>query len=236
MTAWVKCPSCGARNDFTVNRFHCRSCGAKLDLSRLRTGPTPGRLISHYLKRLLRMVVLVTLLVVLTLLVWPTTPEGESGSAEDGLACFEKLAELYEAIGEGKRLERIFTEAEVNGYFVELLAEAVPDGLETPRGLHMRAINLSFTEAEFIVHILAEWKVLRLTYEVAGQPRLRDGRFEVDVSRVSMGHLPVPGPLKQHFAGRLMPLFEQMDRERYVLDNLSQIDLRPGRARLRTGR
>lgn len=236
MTASVKCPSCGERNDLRVNRLFCNRCGAKLDLSRLRVQPAGALTVGLFFKRLLRVVVLVTLLGVLVLLLWPAAPEGMPGTEEDGRVCFEKLAELYEAIDNDAALERVFREQEVNGYFDVLLAETEAARPETTRGLNMRAINLSFTDRSFVVHIRAEWKVLQLSYEVEGRPRLRDGRFDMEVLRVSIGHLPLPGPLRQRFAARFLPLFEQMERERYVLDHLSHIDLAPRRVRLSTGR
>ena len=236
MTAWVKCPSCGARNELLVDRLYCQRCKGKLDLSRVRFGERRHIALGAYLKRLVRVIVLVFLLAVLALLVWPTSPEGIPGTGEDGHAGFDKLADLYEAIEEGRALQRVLREEEVNGYFSVLLEEAATEVPESGRGLNVRSIKLSFTESYFTVHILAEWKMLRLTYEVQARPRLHDGRFAVEALRVSLGHLPVPGPLRQRFAGRLMPLFEQMEQERYVLDHLTQIDLGPQRVRLRTGR
>ncbi len=236
MTAWVKCPSCRARNELSETALYCGKCGAKLDLSHVRFGEGPWAAMSLYVKRLIRVIVLVSLSAVLALLVWPTSPQGLPGTGEDGHACFEKLADLYEAINEGRALQRVFREEEVNGYFSVLLEEAATEWPESGRELNVRSINLSFTESYFVVHILAEWKFLRLTYEVQARPRQHDGRFDVEALRVSLGHLPVPGPLRQRFAGRLMPLFEQMEQERYVLDHLTQIDLGPQRARLRAGR
>ncbi len=236
MTAWVKCPSCGARNELLVDRLYCNRCSAPLDLSHVRFGASRSVSIGRFVKRLVRMLVLALLLVVLVLLLWPTTPQGTAGTREDAEACFEKLAELYDAIEAGHRLQRILTEAEVNGYLDALLEGAVPDPEVRDTALNMRAINLSFTEEAFVVHILAEWNVLRLSYEIEGQPRLQDGQFGVDVLRVSLGHLPMPGPMKQRFAKRLLPLFEQLEQERYVLDNLTQINLGEARIRLIAGR
>ncbi len=235
MTARVKCPSCGARNELMVDRLYCRRCGAKLDLSQARFGLERGQAVAAFINRLLRLAILCLLIAVLALLVWPSAPQGATGTEEEGMTCFDKLADLYVAIHDNRALYRIVTEPEVNGYLDLLLAEATETQARSGLGMTVRSINLSFTENTFIVHILAEWKILRLTYEIEGRPRLEDGGFEIEVLRYSLGHLPIPAPLRQRFAERLLPLFEQMDRERYVLDHLARIDLAPQRARLITG-
>lgn len=235
MTARVKCPSCGAGNELMVDRLYCRRCGAKLDLSRARFGPEGGQTVAVFIMRFLRVAILCLLLAVLALLLWPTAPQGAPGTEEEGMTCFDKLADLYAAINDNRPLYRILNEAEVNGYFGLLLAEATEAQASSGLGMDVRSINLSFTENTFIVHILAEWKIVRLTCKIEGRPRLDDARFEVEVLQLSLGHLPIPGPFRQRFSERLLPLFEQMERERYVLDHVARIDLAPQRVRLITG-
>ncbi len=236
MTASVKCPSCGARNDVSAGRLFCNQCSGKLDLSRVRFTEPAKSGFRYMVKRVLRVTVLVVLLAILVLLVLPAEPRGLAGTEEDGRACFDKLSELFDAIERGAPLQRVFHETEVNGYFEVLLDEAVTDPLDQGRGLNVRAINLSFTDQTFIVHIRANWHMLQLTYEVEGRPVLQERGFETEVVRVTLGHLPIPGPMQERFAERLLPLFEQMERERYVLDHLSRIDLAPRQVRLTTGR
>lgn len=229
MNTTVTCPTCSKQNE--ASRLFCSQCGKKIDHSQIRFGSRPARKLWNGVRRLVRLLILGALLAVLGLLVWPATPEGQLGTDEDGDACFDKLAALYQAIQTDRHRVETVTEAEANAYLFDLVADAVPPPQSAATLLEVRGVNLQFTPHAVIVHVSTAWRGVQLTYELTGTPRLQDDQFVFAIDGFALGHLPLPGPLQQQLADRVAPLFEHMERERYVLDHLTAIELEEGSIR-----
>ena len=230
MTTNLKCPSCGKLNEKT--RLFCKSCGAKMDFNRMKFGPSPVLL---FFKRLLRTVVLLVLLVVVGFAFWPTAPEGRVGTEEDGRACFDAMADLYEAIHSEAHRVRVIEEEEINAYLETLVAEAVPPMQGTFLDLDLESIRLQLVAGEVVVHIRSKWKNVPLTHVLRGVPVVAEDGFSLHVTYAAMGRLPIGGALRPRMVGRLTPVFANMERERHVLDRLDNIELADGAVRLTAG-
>jgi uncharacterized membrane protein len=234
MNDTVKCPQCG--NENPISRLFCKHCGAKLDLSQVRTGRSIGHIVSGMLSRLIRFVVLVALLTVLGLLLWPTKPVGQAGTEGDSTRLRAKLTSLHEAISINRFLAGEITEEEVNAYLAALLkhtGERQPEGAPARR-LTTQSIVISVAPESMVVHILAGWGPLALSYEVVGSPVLTDAGFGLVVATTRLGHLPMPGASRAWLAARLSGVFANLSEERHILDHLALIELKEQKVRVET--
>lgn len=230
MTAEVKCPACGKTNQ--PDKLFCKFCGAKLDLSKARFDGGTKAVLGRVIGRVVRLCVTLGLLVVLVLLLWPKAPGGAVGDAEDAERAHNQLAALHRAVQQNLPLTHTFSEAEANAYLAHLMSSADPDEVTTAHGFQIQAVNLTFTADTVWVHIEAGWQIVTLTYAIELVPITDEAGLRVDVKHVVLGHLAVPGVLQERFAGRVWPVFEQMERERWVLDHMTRIALSEGELRL----
>lgn len=207
-----------------------------MDLSKVRTGPTVGFRVSTVLRRVLRSVVLVALLTVLGLLLWPTTPAGQRGTEGDSTRLRAKLTSLHEAMSHNRFLAGEITEAELNAYLAVLLKNTAaqdPEGARAGR-LTTQSIVISVEPNAMVVHILAGWGPLKLSYEVVGTPRLSEAGFGFEVASTRLGHLPMPGASRAWLAERLSGVFANLNEERRILENLALIELKEQKMRVET--
>ena len=138
----------------------------------------------------------VTLLILSTvgLILWPVEPRGALGSAADARAMTGTFRLFYQAIQNRTVVDRVVTEAEVNGYLAEVLKQN-GDALRSEGfRLGIREINVAFTRENFVVLVLANWGPVSLSYEIKAVPSVKSGRFEAIVQEARWGHLPLPGP------------------------------------------
>jgi hypothetical protein len=54
------------------------------------------------------------------------------------------------------------------------------------------------------------------------------------VERVEVGHLPIPGSLSGFVSGRIARIFEGLEPERFVLNNIVKLDQTVGSVRFTT--
>lgn len=233
MNLSVKCPVCRKENE--PARLFCKHCGNKMDLSQVQMNRHAGRGLVHRSLFVFRLVLLILLVGSVGLMLWPAKPQGAIGNPVAGERCAFMLDDLRTAMLAGNRLQREFSEEEVNAYLQRLLPRSpAPTGLTTPK-LHLTHISLYFSETELTLHLQSEWNRLRMTHRVTAIPRRGERGYELEVVSVSIGHLPLVGPLKTRYAERLLSIFDPMYRERAVLSGLHQLETADGWARLVVG-
>lgn len=224
MIGGATCPRCGARVD--AKQIFCPQCGRLM--ARNRGG---GASLSRWAIRVIEL----ALLVACALLLWPVTPKGEIGSAEDAERFQAKVRHLETQIRRGVPAQEVFSEAEVNAYLAGILKKN-PELTRSEGGrLGIGDVNLQFRRRDLVVAVIAVWGPMRFSYEVEGVPARLDGRFHVRVSGVRFGHLPLPGPTGRWVVERVAAVFSGLKREREVLDNALQFEMSQGKVRLTVG-
>lgn len=232
MKTTVKCSRCGKHNE--VSRLFCTNCGAKLEFDKIRLGKSPFSLLTFF-QRLVRWGLFLGLCALLVLLLWAPDLSGEVGDEVEARAAFDKLADLYELIQMNARGARVISEREANAYLEELIQEAVPPLQGSALQLQLAAINVQFHDDRVVVQVNAGWRGITIAQVISGVPSVDRDQFELDVQRVQFGRVPLPGLLGARTAQRILPVFESMEREREVLDNLTEIAVREGALRLSVG-
>ena len=226
----VKCSRCGAINE--LSRMFCTQCASKLDLTQLVEAERSGaaRLFSGLFRLLLTVLVLGTV----GLLLWPVEPTGAVGSAADARAMVESLQYFQQAIHSRTIVDRVVSEAQVNGYLAEVLRQNRKALRSEGFRLGVREINLVFTREDFTALVLANWGPISLSYEIKGVPYLKNKRFEVVVQKVRWGHLPLPEPAAAWVSSRVAGMFLRMEKEHAILNSLGRCDLGNGRVYVAT--
>jgi hypothetical protein len=234
MSAWVTCPSCGARNDLARHRMFCGQCNARLDLSKIQHGASGPRRFLGGLARWGGRLVLLAVLAGVPLALWPTEPAGAVGPPDAAETCYTKLATLHGAIRAEQPARQVFGEAEANAYLVEWLPKLLADAAAAGTPLPVRQVNLTFTEADIVVHIQGVWQSLEWTISGTAQPLPMASGVDWQWSRVQLGHLPVPAAAGRWLMKRTGRQFERMEREKFVLQGVRGVDLAAQRIRLQT--
>jgi hypothetical protein len=230
MSIQVKCARCGAANE--LNRVFCFKCGGKLNLSKIITGGQNST--TRFFFGLVRMVGSLLILATAGLMFWPVEPRGAPGLSADTRAMTGTLQFLQQAVQNRAVVDRVVTEAQVNGYLAEVLKQN-GDALRSEGfRLGIREINVAFTREDFVVLVLANWGPVSLSYEIKAVPSVKSGRFEVVVKGARWGHLPLPEPAAAWMSGRVSGMFLRMEKELAVLNSLGRFDLGNGRAYLAT--
>jgi hypothetical protein len=230
MSTQVKCVRCGAGNE--LNRMFCSKCGARLDLSRVLADDRSGS--GRFSFGFIRTAATLLLLAAVGLMFWPLQPAGAPGSAADARAMTQALQFFQEAIQSRVVVDRVVTEAEVNGYLAEVLRQNSEALRSEGFRLGIREINVAFTREAFVVLVLANWGPVYLSYEIKAVPSVKSGRFEMVVQGARWGHLPLPGPAADWVSARVAGMFLRMEKELAVLNSLGRCDLGNGRAYVAT--
>ena len=230
MSMQVKCVRCGATNE--LNRMFCAKCGGKLDLTRIVApeGSSGNRFVFGFF----RLAATLLLLTAVGLMFWPLQPGGAPGSAADARAMTGTIQFFQQAIQNRAVVDRVITEAEVNGYLAEILRQNSAALRSEGFRLGIREINVAFTREDFVVLVLANWGPVYLSYEIKAVPSVKSGRFDVVVQGGRWGHLPLPGSAAAWMTARVAGMFSMMEKELAVLNSLGRCDLGNGRAYVAT--
>jgi hypothetical protein len=78
------------------------------------------------------------------------------------------------------------------------------------------------------VLLRAEMGPVVLSYELEGELVRRANAWAFEVTGMRMGHLPMPGPLGQWLAIRVLNVFSMLDQERALLNDMERIRVGPG--------
>ena len=230
MSIKVKCGRCETLNE--LNRMFCVKCSGKLDLTKIvqNERSAAARFFSGFVRFLLAFLVLSTA----GLMLWPVEPSGATGSAADARAMTETLQFFQQAIQSRSVVDRVVTEAQVNGYLAEVLRQNRKAIRSEGFRLGVREINVVFTRDDFAALVLANWGPISLSYEIKGVPSVKGGRFEVVVQAARWGHLPLPKPAATWMSTRVAGMFLRMEKELSILNSLGRCDLGNGRVYMAT--
>lgn len=232
----ITCGRCGHGNDLA--HVFCLKCGAKLDFSHIQihAAARPGASWGARLVFLLRILVFVVMVSCLGLVFWPTSPSGAAGDGREGLLFSAKLNRLEQAAMNAQPITETASEAELNGYLLEVLRRNPQISQSSGMTMGIEALNLRLRPDGFLLYVGARWSMIPLTYEIRGMPRVNGRQFTVEILPSRWGHLPLPKSASSWLADRVGALFAQLSRERALLDRLNRMDLEPGMVRVSEGR
>ena len=222
-----------------MNSLFCRGCGAKLDHRNIKADEfiRPGKPGVSVLRRLLgvvRLVVVLAIIVIAGLALWPTYPIGEAGSREMARELRDKLERSREAVENKIGMQVVVLEREINGYFramVDKHQETAPSGRLS---IVLEELNVAIDKEDVYVSVHTKLGPVPIVYSLSGRPVVGGGGFSLAVEEAHLGHLPMPGVLEGFVIGKMMPIFEDLKLERFVLDGMARIELRTARARFTT--
>ena len=165
------------------------------------------------------MLLLLAILLVLGLMIWPTRPTGQVGSAAEALQLRDKLVMLDRAIRDQKTAQADISESEVNAYLKKLLEQTAGAG-RSSGNVSVQSVTLSLDPMAWDLHCLTSWMGLPISFNVSGQPEWTKAGFHLNPDRLRFGHMPWPRSVRGWITRRLVVLFDNLDRERFVLDRV----------------
>ena len=195
------CEQCGNQNP--LGRIFCGGCGAKLDLSRMKSEDVAhaqkiNRLREHWWKLLI--VIGVALVGMIGLALWPETNmlghAGYEGKPRDGQKVKKSIKVLMQYIRSSrptsKAMARKFSERGINGYFKYVKA----------KDMNLNSLSVSIMDGYVAVRVIhsigpialgpIQWTP-KVSYDVVLEPV----KETVVPSKASIGHLPMlVGPAK----------------------------------------
>jgi len=225
MPEGIKCKSCKEWN--RVGTIYCHSCGEKL-IQKISTRRHGGSFI-FYLRGFLRLLIGVAGIGSLGLILWPVQPSGAIGDLADRKKFIEQVADLSEAADRGQRSVAALKEAGLNSYLAYLVEQQA--GPESPGVLYAgtAGLNVTFTPNSLVALIIGAYGPVYLTYEIQGLPVAGEDGFRFDMSRVRLGHLPLPDVMGDIMVKRVADMFSKMEREKALLNKISKFQVEDGR-------
>lgn len=225
--AEIKCKKCGAVT--SVGRKFCLKCGAELDIRNLVRDGSTGR--GRSILRSIRVLILLALLLSFVQMIRAVTPQGRVGTELDADRFLSRLQQLEAAAVNGAQAEEVISEAELNAYLHRLLLNSPTRISEGLLKSEMTDIRAQMLPGALIIVWAAKYGALPLSYDVVCVPKVvGKAGLSVELSRVRMGHLPLPGPVGAWTAKRLARMFENLKGEQRVLSALTDFRVAEGRA------
>ena len=233
----VVCQKCGYDNE--LGRIFCHSCGAKLNLSEIKSPSQGGKSLAKRKagssKRVLRTIeVLILLAVIAAVFLALQVPSVRpiSTSSEDLTLSDRKRFELDDAVTRKTPATVALTEGQLNA----LLGTT---GFQTSQGTGLQVIptKLQLELGDGVVTAIFVGKIhfggsvekqIYLSY--TGVPTIEGGRFAVTHVSGSFGALPINPWLLQMtglFDRYFGKLFSNQSQEKQVLDSLTSISVTP---------
>ena len=223
----ITCEKCGAENQ--LGRMHCSQCGAKLEIKDPRTQAKPQR--KGGVGSVIRILVVLALLLAIVMMLRPVVSNGAEGGLQDAQRLQQKMRTLKSAIMDRKAVTQRISEAEINGYFSDLLRRAPPEG----GAMTLTRINMELVDGRAIVVLESRLGPVRITYKITGRPDTSGDTLQFPIDSVQVGQLPLPQPLGGWVAGSVGVVFSNMADERRILGELSKLDVGAGEATAVTG-
>lgn len=183
---------------------------------------------------LVRLLLILCLLLGLGALLWPVKAP-EIFPEPRFIQAFEaKMDRLAEAAEQSRVMAEVFQQEEINHF----IAKQVFGGPENESGMSGGGLQaLVFSLGKDRVGILEVVRLvgpMQISFQVEGVPQIEQGRFRLRVTRAQVGHLPLPVKLSGWVAAKIEHAVSGLDREQAVFRKLSQVELVPGKARIRT--
>lgn len=215
----ITCTSCAHEND--LGRVFCVECGARLDLSNTSVTAMKEQQRASSRIRPVRIVIpaiLVLALVLLGLAAWPAAPVGAPAAEGGSQRVDQSLAALRDGLATADTLAAPFVEADLNKWLEvrsrrRRLPPATVDLQPDRVVLHLAMGAGPYTLGSVTVGPFPY--TVRLTARPDGGS-LRPGR-------VTVGHLPCPGPAAQAVRRLTDPAVAALVREARLPDRISAI-------------
>jgi hypothetical protein len=159
------------------------------------------------------------------LLLWPYTPQGEVGNEAAAQRMQRKMQQIQYAVDSGIAFKDEISEQEINAYLMDTVRysrdQQEPSGLQ----LTIHEVNLNFVPDKIIALIVGHLGPARLTYQVELVPAFAADGFQPEITRMRLGHLPVPGPFQSVVGKRIAAVFKEMNREKELVGQVSDIQM-----------
>lgn len=216
----IRCQQCGELNSLPL--VHCKKCGAKLDFEAaeqqiLRAGqPTAADRVRMSFK----IALVLALFAVVLLAIWPGGMTRTTGDEMDARRYRMKGELLINALNNDLPASQVLTEAEMNAYCRELLANQPAAG----KGAHLDDIGVRFMGGRAEAFVSVQRGPFTLTTQVIAKPK--GSRLVVIGARA--GHLPLPGILGRLYAATRGNLLRQLKNESRILRNLDGVSVGEG--------
>lgn len=233
----LNCTKCGYDNE--LGRIFCHSCGAKLDLSGIKSPSQGGAKLkkksdagSKLLGRVIAIVILVALIAAIFLAAQVPSVRPVSTTNHDLLSADKKRFDLDQISARTTPQQISITEAELNA-FIDTLGFKKSDG----KGLLVTPTNLQIELGDGVAKAIFLGKLSvgslfekRLYLSLTGTPVIEDSHFVFKPVSGAVGALPIhPWLLEQ--TGILDHYFEQLfasqAHEKQILDSLKSISVTP---------
>lgn len=233
----IVCSKCGYDNE--LGRIFCHSCGAKLDLSEIKSSSQGGAKLKKksdaggkLLGRVIGIIILVALVAAIFLAAQVPSVRPLSTTNRDLLSADKKRFDFDQLSARTTPQEISITEAELNAY-IDTLGFKKTDG----KGLLVTPTSLQIELGDGVVKVVFLGKLSvgsalekRLHLSLTGTPVIESGHFEFKPISGAIGSLPIHPWLLEH-TGILDHYFETLfasqTHEKQVLDSLKSISVTP---------
>jgi hypothetical protein len=183
-----------------------------------------GKGIKKLIAGLVKLCVYAVIFGLIGLVVWPVSPNGKVGTAEEGERIGDALEYVEAAQKAGRPAQLPLSEAQLNAYFKQQVSEISSSG----GGLQVENINVDIDAHNLVFFTGTALGPVKLTWEMALVPNGTQGKFPFDVVKARWGHFPMLGGLKQFAAGKVASLFKDFDSEKELLEKVHQVKLSEG--------
>lgn len=233
MATKITCGKCGAEN--RLGTLFCQSCGSRLDLSNINApamakSSSSGGLIA-------RIVIFLALLTGLGLLCWPVAPAGDAPAPNGAATLANKVQALRGAMQRGNEVVEEISEAEINARLrLRLIKPETETASESGKfQLVLRGVGLDVHPDGIQVWLGNTLGPLRITYVTTVQvTRGPDGRHAFEAGPVKIGHLPMPGPLRDRALKQIIAVFSVLNEELAVINGVPDLKILDGAVQLST--
>jgi len=218
----VKCERCGAENE--LGKLFCVQCGARLSGNVLvKSRPKGGR---NPLRTVVRTVCLCAVLAVAGLVFWRAPGQGQIGTRKEALRFDSKAIAIERAIKRQHHISATLHEAEVNSYMKYVVERSAGEKQSSSFSeCQITQINFSFSPERFVLVMHLNWGPVPFSYELTGVVNAKDKTGRVKIETARLGHLPLPGILKNRLATRVLAAFSKLKREQYIIERVLGIRL-----------
>ncbi len=233
----LTCSKCGYENE--LGRIFCHSCGAKLDLSEIKSpaqggprlkkrGAGTGRLVS----RAIGLVILLAVAAVIYLAAQVPDVRPINTTNQDMISVDKKRFELDQLKAQNQPRVISITEAELNAFIGSLgfNTSGGKGATVTPNDLQLE-LGDGVVTAVFVGKISIGSAFSKRVYiSYTGKPVIEDSLFAFKPVRGAVGSLPIPASILETtgiFDRYFGKLFANLSKEKQVLDSLKSISVTP---------
>ncbi|MGA2604086.1 MAG: zinc-ribbon domain-containing protein [Verrucomicrobiia bacterium] len=232
----IVCSKCGYDNE--LGRIFCHSCGAKLDLTEIKSPSQGGKSLRKRIKggagklvsRVVSIAILAVVVVALFLACQVPNIRPISTSSEDLVLSDKKRAALDNLVVEKTPNSIAVTEGELNSFIQTLGFQGGSAGTlqVVPTKLQLE-LGDGVVTAVFLGKLHVAGSVEKQIYlSYTGVPTIEDGHFVFKPTAGAVGALPISSWLLVKtglFDHCFAKLFVNLDKEKQVLDSLSSISV-----------